>query len=145
MIIGVNYWGVLVAAAASMMIGAVWYARPVFGRVWAQLGGIKMQGKPTPANMASLLLTQFALSLLTAYILAHFVEFVHYFNGNDVTGSWLRDGVETALWGWLGFTACRLLTHDMFENRRRQLTLLNISFEAVTLVVMGVIIGWLHP
>jgi F0F1-type ATP synthase assembly protein I len=38
-----------------------------------------------------------------------------------------------------------LLTHDLFEGRRKKLTILNVAFELVTLVVMGVIIGWLHP
>jgi hypothetical protein len=137
----INYWGVLLAAVSSMVVGGVWYAQGVFGKTWASLAGIKMDGKAKSGNMAPLLLTQFAISLVTAYILAHFVVFVHYFFAD----SWLGDAVKTALWAWLGFVFCRLMTHDMFEGRRKKLTLLNGAHEVVTLVVMGLVLGWLHP
>jgi len=139
--IALNYWGILLAAVASMVIGAVWYARPVFGSTWAKLAGIKMDGKPSFKNMAPLIGIQFAASLITAYIFAHFVFFVHYYTA----ANWIKDGIDTALWAWLGFTACRLLTHDLFEGRRKKLTILNVAFELVVLVAMGTIIGWMHP
>jgi hypothetical protein len=47
----------------------------------------------------------------------------------------------TAFWAWLGFTASRIITHDAFEGRRKKLTLLTISHELVTFMVMGLIIG----
>ncbi|HSX42508.1 MAG TPA: DUF1761 domain-containing protein [Candidatus Saccharimonadales bacterium] len=139
--VDINYVGVVVAAVASMVVGGVWYARPVFGTAWAKLAGVKMDGKVTTKDMTLLMAVQFAASLLTAYILAHFVFFVHFFT----LDSWMMDAVTTALWGWLGFTATRMLSHDMFEGRRKKLTLLNLAHEAVTLVVMGAVIGWLHP
>jgi hypothetical protein len=139
--IAINYWGVLAAAAASMVVGGIWYAQGVFGKTWAQLAGIKMDSKATAKSMVPLMVTQFAVSLLTAYVLAHFVFFVHYFTQDN----WVMDGVNTALWAWLGFTACRLVTHDMFVGRRKKLTLLNCAHEVVTLIVMGLVIGWLHP
>jgi hypothetical protein len=140
--IAINYWGVLAAAVASMIVGGVWYAQGVFGKTWAKLAGLKLDGgKPTPQNMAPLLAIQFVASLVTAYILAHFVWFVHYFTQD----TWITDGINTALWVWLGFVASRLLTHDLFEGRRKKLTLLNIAHEVVTLVVMGLVIGVLHP
>lgn len=139
--VDINYWAVLLAGASSMVVGAIWYAKPVFGDIWGKLAGVKMDRKVDPKDMAMLMVTQFVISLVTAYILAHFVFFVHYFAQDN----WIRDGVYTALWAWLGFTACRLATHDMFEGRRKKLTVLNAAHEVVTLVVMGLIIGWLHP
>jgi len=124
-----------------MVVGFIWYARGVFGKTWGKLAGIKMEGRPTMANMAPLLGLTFVASLITAYILAHFVFLSHHFFG----GSWLSSGLTTAFWAWLGFTATRMLTHDLFEGRRKKLTMLNWGNELVTLVVMGLIIGWLHP
>jgi uncharacterized membrane protein YwzB len=119
----------------------VWYAKGVFGATWGKLAGVKMDRKVSGAEMTQLMMVQFAVSLLTAYVLAHFVFFVHYFTQND----WLMDGLNTALWAWIGFTATRLVSHDMFEGRRKKLTLLNCAHEVVTLAVMGLILGWLHP
>src|SRR5688572_6162360 len=33
----INYWAVLLATASSMAVGAIWYARGVFGTRWAKL------------------------------------------------------------------------------------------------------------
>jgi len=141
MVASINWWGVILATIASMAIGGIWYSQGVFGKTWAKLAGLKMDGKMTAGNMAPLLLIQFAASFITAYILAHFIFFMHHFYQDG----WIEDGLVTAIWAWLGFTAARLATHDMFEGRRKKLTALNLSHELITLVVMGLIIGVLHP
>ncbi|MEJ0073778.1 MAG: DUF1761 domain-containing protein [Candidatus Saccharibacteria bacterium] len=122
-------------------MGGIWYSQGVFGKTWGRLANLKMDGKMTSANMAPLLLIQLASSFITAYVLAHFVFVMHYF----FKDAWVTDAFVTAVWAWLGFTAARLATHDLFEGRRKKLTLLNLSHELVNLVVMGLIIGWLHP
>lgn len=141
MSVDINFWGVLLAAVSSMVVGSIWYARGVFGKTWGKLAKVKMDGKPTFANMAPPLLATFVASLVTAFILAHFVFVMHSFFG----GSWVWSGFTTAVWAWLGFTASRILTHDLFESRPLRLTALNWGNELVTLGVMGLVIGWLHP
>lgn len=141
MSVDINLVGVLVATVASMAVGGIWYSQGIFGKTWGRLAGLKMDGKVTPGNMAPLLVVQFAASFITAYVLAHFAFLSHHFFAN----SWVSDSVSTALWAWLGFTVCRLATHDMFEGRRKKLTLLNGAHELVTFLIMGLIIGWLHP
>jgi hypothetical protein len=49
--------------------------------------------------------------------------------------------VVTGLILWAGFTAARFVTHDAFEGRPWGLTLMNVSHELVTVLVMAVIIG----
>jgi len=139
--VDVNWIGVFAATLSSMVVGGIWYSNRVFGKKWAKLAGVKMGGKMTARNMAPLLVVQLLVSFITAYILAHFVFLTHSFFAN----SWLMDSVTTAFWAWLGFTAVRLLTHDMFEGRRKKLTLLNGAHELVTLLVMGLVLGLLHP
>lgn len=137
----VNYWAVLLAAASSMVVGSIWYAKGVFGETWGKLAKVDMSRKVEPSAMARLLGLTFLASLVTAYILAHFVFLAHNFFNN----SWIADALSTAFWAWAGFTATRILTHDLFEGRRAKLTALNWGNELVTVLVMALIIGWLHP
>lgn len=77
------------------------------------------------------------VSLVTAYVLAHVSYLANSFFGN----SFMQDTLTTAFWMWLGFTAARMITHDAFEQRPAKLTIMNITHELVTLLVMGAIIG----
>lgn len=135
----INYWAVLAAAAASMVVGAIWYSPSVFGDAWMKLAKVNPDSKTTTTQMTLMYIGTFIASLLTAYILAH-VTFLshHFFNNNFV-----QDALSTAFWLWLGFTAARVYVHDTFEGRRKKLTLLTISHELVTVFVMALIIGLL--
>jgi len=141
MSVDINFWGVLLAAISSMVVGSIWYAKGVFGKHWAAMAKVKMDRKPKPGEMFKMLSLTFVASLITAYVLAHVSWLAHqYFKD-----SFMHDTLSTAFWVWLGFTACRLLVHDLFEGRPKELTLLNASHELVTFLVMGVVLGWLHP
>ena len=56
-------------------------------------------------------------------------------------GSFLANALLTALILWAGFTAARMVTHDVFDRRPAGLTVLNLAHELVTLEVMAVIIS----
>lgn len=129
----VNYLAVLLAGASSMVVGSIWYAESVFGKTWQKLAKVKIgdQGMAYPLGITAL------VSLVTAFVLAHVIYLSNTFFGN----SFLQDSLTTAFWLWLGFVAARFITHDAFEHRRKKLTLMNISHELVTLLVMGLIIG----
>jgi len=140
--VDVNYWAVLLAALSSMVVGSLWYMPAGFGNLWMKLTGVKPdRSKMKPGQMAWMYVSVYIASVLTAFVLAHLTFLAHRFFGN----SWISDAVSTAFWAWLGFTAARLYVHDVFENRPGQLTLLNAAHELVTVVVMGLILGWLHP
>lgn len=138
----VNLWAVLLAAVSSMVVGALWYMPAGFGKAWVKLSGASMDRKSMgPARMAWIYGSVFVASLLSAYVLAH----VTYLGHQYFKDSYLQDALGAAFWLWLGFTAARIYVHDTFECRRKQLTLLNCAHELVTALVMGLIIGWLHP
>lgn len=137
--VSVNYWAVLLAAASSMVVGSIWYARGVFGNTWAKLAKVDMDKKVSGGQMATLMGLTFVASLVTAYVLAH----VTFLSNQFFDNSYMQDALSTAFWLWLGFTAARILTHDLFEGRRKKLTLLTWGNELVTIMLMGVIIGWL--
>lgn len=135
--VSVNYLAVFLAAASSMVVGSIWYSQSVFGKMWAKLAKIKMDRNAKGSEMVILLGGTFLASLITAYVVAHVAFLSHHFFNN----SFLQDAVTTAFWLWLGLTAARIFVHDSFETRPRRLTLLTVSHELVTLLIMGLIIG----
>jgi hypothetical protein len=131
----VNFLAVIAAMISSMVVGSIWYAQSVFGREWIKLAKIDMK-KDRDSVWRPIAITM-VVSLITAYVLAHVAYLSNQFFGN----SFLQDSLSTAFWMWLGFTAARFITHDAFEDRPPKLTLINISHEAVTIMLMGLIIG----
>ncbi len=139
MSVEINWWAVVLATVSSMIVGSIWYARSVFGKTWMKLTKQNEKSMAMGKGAAPALVATVALSFITAYVLAHIAFLSHKFFNN----SFFVDAVATAFWVWLGFTAARMVTHDLFEHRPVKLTVLNAAHELVTLVVMGAIIGWL--
>lgn len=135
MSVEVNYLAVFLAMVSSMVVGAVWYSKAVFGASWMKM--VKLDEKTMQKDAAKAISVTIVVSFLTAFVLAHMSYLAHRFYGN----SFLQDSLTTAFWLWLGFTAARFITHDAFERRRKKLTLINIAHELVTLEVMALIIG----
>ncbi len=133
----INYWAVLLAAISSMVVGSIWYMPKVFGDSWMKLSGTKPDKNMSQSKMATMYGLTFVASLVTAYVLAH----VAYLSNQFFHHTLLQDALSTAFWLWLGFTAARLLVHDLFEGRRKKLTILNALHELVTVLVMALIIG----
>lgn len=135
MSVEINWLAVILAALSTMVVGTVWYSRNVFGTKWMKLVGMTdaKAGKGAGKAIAITVI----VSLITAYVLAH----VTYLSNNYFGNSFVQDALTTAFWVWLGFTAARIITHDAFEQRPTQLTVMNIAHEFVTFMVMGLIIG----
>lgn len=135
----VNYLGVFLAMASSMVVGSIWYAKGVFGTEWAKM--VKLTDKQMEQDAAKAIGVTVVVSLITAYVLAHVAFISNKFFGH----SFLQDSLSTAFWLWLGLTAARMITHDAFERRQTKLTVMNVAHEFVTIMVMGLIIGILKP
>ncbi|WP_344373305.1 DUF1761 domain-containing protein [Agromyces tropicus] len=135
----INYWAVLLATLSSMLVGTVWYARGVFGTRWATLAKVDMDRAASTAVMP--IVVTVLVSFVTAWVLAGASTIAWHFYG----GSYLMSALFTAIILWAGFTAARVITHDVFEGRPSSLTILNIAHELVTVVVMAIIIGVWPP
>src|ERR1700755_2415283 len=95
----INYPAVFVSALAYWMLGAVWYSPILFERSFIALKAwTPEQGEAArAASHAGEIGAALAISLLTAYVLAHFVKFTGAETG--------RSGVLAGFWLWLGFVA----------------------------------------
>lgn len=123
----INYFAVLVAAAINMAVGAFWYSRGVFGSRWSKLIGIKFEEMQKRGNQG--IYVSVITSLVTAFILAHFVRYAG--------STSFSDGLVTGFWLWLGFVATMLASAYMFEGRPWKLWQINAGYWLVVLMVNG--------
>lgn len=131
----VNIWGVILAAVSSMVVGMIWYAKPVFGKDWQKMA--KLSDKDMQEWAPFALVVAFGSSLVMAYVLAHFSYLAHSFLGN----SFFQDTLMTGLWAWVGFQGLRMFMHDQFERRRKKLSVINAGNDLLTILVMAALIG----
>lgn len=131
----VSVWAVLLATVSSMVVGTVWYSRPVFGKYWMKASGHDEESMST-GSAAPIIIT-IVVSFITAWVLAGVAAIAQRFYHGD----FLTNTLLTALILWAGFTAARMITHDAFDRRPWGLTMLNIAHELVTLEIMALIIG----
>lgn len=126
----VNLVFVVVAAAANMVLGALWYSPILFAKQWTALTG-KTDMTPGEGAVIGYVVAAIA-SLITAYVLAHFLDYTQ-------ADTWM-EGVVTAFWIWVGFVFTSFVTQYMFEGRRKQLLAINSGYVLVGLVIMSVIL-----
>jgi Protein of unknown function (DUF1761) len=130
----VNLIGVLLATLSSMVIGSVWYAKPVFGNTWMKLVGLTdkdfKEMKWTP--MVAMVLR----AVTAAYALAYLAFVANSFYGNSFLQDSLKLGVMVSV-----LVVPTMIMHDLFEGRRRKLSLINGAHEFVTIMVMALVIG----
>lgn len=131
----INIWAVLLATLSSMLVGALWYSKALFGARWVELARVD-ESRLQSTAVGAYIVTIFA-SFLTAAVLAGSVAIAQEFYG----GSFFLNSLITALILWIGFTAARFLTHDAFERRPAALTTMNLGYELVTILVMAAILG----
>ena len=130
----VNFLAVLAAGVASMLVGWLWYSPMLFGNLWMKLSGVKMpSGSEMKTAMMRGYIVGFLLSLLTAYVLSHFVDYT----GATTTA----EGAATAFWVWLGFTAPLMMGSVLWEGKPLKLWFLNAGNNLVTLLIMGMIVA----
>lgn len=129
---GVNYLAVLVAAAAYFIIGAVWYAKPVFGKAWMEGIG-KTEEQVKAAFSPWKLVWAFVGSFIAAYGLARVLSWM--------TPVDMYAGVVVGLIASVCFVLAAMTINDIMESRPTKLTVVNVLYHVFGFVVMGIIIG----
>lgn len=134
----INYPAVVVATVAHFIIGGLWYGL-LFGNKFIALMGWSQEKLNQVASQSHTkeYLAAFSSSLVTCYVLAHFVQYTKARSA--------LDGVQTAFWLWLGFIVTTQLSTVVFEERKPGLYLLNIGYQFVACAVAGVIVTLWKP
>jgi len=126
-----NLVGVVAATIVSFVIGAVWFAPQVFGKMWMMSLGKTEDWWKKNRNRSVVL--GFLANLLTAYLLGVFVKSLG-------SANW-ADGAEVAFIAWLAFPASIHFTSWVFEGRANRLFGIDFVHSLVIFLVMGAILG----
>jgi len=135
MVPDINYWAVVLATLSSMVVGSIWYTPKVFGNYWMHAAGVKPSGNARDA------IGPIALTLVVSFVTAWVLAGAAFISWKFYGGGFFANSVITGLILWAGFTAARFATHDAFDRRPAGLSVLNISHELVTILIMSLIIG----
>lgn len=137
--VDINLWAVLLSGVSSMVVGMVYYADGVLGKQWKKLA--KIDGKRFERDMPKVMPLMFVAALLTAYVVAYVTFLYHAF----FLGSWIGAGIATSLILWLGVAATTVYIHNAVDQRPSQLSAISLGNRLLSLLAMGLILGWLHP
>lgn len=120
---------IVVAAAASFVVGGLWYSPVLFGRAWQRLCGLS--DEQLKGGAGSVFAVAFACALVEAAMLAAFIGPAPGVGFAALAG---------ALAG-IGWVAPGFLVTYGFERRPRALALIDGGYHVVTLTTMGAVLG----
>ena len=127
----INWLAVIVAAILSMVVGFVWYSKPVFLIPW--LKGIgKEESFTQEANP-----TTFVFAFVSAIIEAIFVSFLLGTMGSTT----LVSGLTAGFMIWLGFVFTTHWVNDLFSRRSFGFTLITSGYHLIMLLIMGALLA----
>jgi len=129
--IPINYWAVLVAAIAKMIVGAIWYSPPLFATPWRTL--VNISEADMKASLGRAMAVDFIASLVMAFVLVHAVVYA----GAATLGT----GAAVGFFNWLGFVAAVTIAQVTYERRPFRLFLINNGALLISLLVMGAILA----
>jgi hypothetical protein len=132
----VNWWAVLTATVVSFILGGVWYAPSVFGRIGLTEAEKIPQGheRYDDRNIQLIFVIAFLFQWLTASLLAAVL-------GPNAT---IREGVIVGLLIGCFFVATALGISSIFDKRPVVRIFVNGSFHIVSITIMGGLLGALH-
>lgn len=125
----VNYLAALVAALAYFAIGALWYARPVFGNAWMRAIGMDPdRASPSPILFIGTGIAFFAMAVTLAAI------------ARTIGTTDLVDGLILGLFAGVGIGAAQIWVNAAYEQRPAALFWINGLNVVVGYTVMAVIV-----
>ncbi len=132
--VDINYLAVVVSALVAFILGGLWYSPILFGNAWMKYSKMseKDMKKAKGKGMGKMYFIGFLMSLITSYILAHFVQYVGV--------ATFSDALELAWWIWLGFIAPISLGVVLWEGKPFKFYLINVAYQLVSLAVMSEIL-----
>jgi hypothetical protein len=136
--VDINYFSLVLAGVASMIVGFIWYSPMLFGNSWMKLSGYTADSlKKAQKEMGKWYGISFVLSLISAYVLSHIMILSENFFGY----SQLSTGLTTAFWMWLGFVMPVQLTDQIFGSKKWKLFIINTGYQLTALLLMAVIVA----
>jgi uncharacterized protein DUF1761 len=134
---GINFWAVLSAAIASMILGFLWYSPLLFAKPWMRLMGVDSNDKAKLAEMqkdaGKLYAISFLASVVAAVVLGKFI--------NITSVNTIPYGMKVGFAVWVGFVATVQLTGSLFSKQPTLLFVINTGYQLVCYLAMGAILA----
>jgi hypothetical protein len=129
-----NYWAVLAAAVAVLVLGWLWYSPLLFFKPWMRLRGMDPVAAMAGAKMpAGKLLIELVRCLVLAYVIARFMAML------GVSG-WMG-AVHLGLFLWIGFPVILLAGSVLWENVPWKVAAIHAGDWLVKLLVIPIVVS----
>jgi hypothetical protein len=119
---------VLLAAIINVIVGTIWYAPMVFGKMWQKEVGLKKSQMNT-RNMMTATIASFICYLIFAYI---------FFLLPGIFAGTLNTTIMYIVILWIAFVVSIRLSHYAYEQRTPTFFLITIFHDLVSLLAMGI-------
>ena len=126
----VNWLAVVICAASSLVLGAIWYSPPLFANAWQRAAALSDE-KASSGNMAMIFGLAFLLSLIAAAVFAMFL-------GTQMS---LAAATAAGFSAGLCWVAASYGISYLFERRPLALWLINGGYHTVQFTLFGLILG----
>jgi hypothetical protein len=126
-----NWAAIAVAVVSLMVVSSVWYLKPVTGKWWMEDLGLtdeKVQANASWSMFAWPIGTGLVSAIAIALLLLNI-------------GGGAAEGVAVGAVTGLGIAAMALIPHYIFGVQPKRLMVINAAQTAVTLTIMGLILG----
>jgi hypothetical protein len=132
MFAGTNWLGVVICVVAAILVGFVWYSKPLFLNPWlAGIGkGPEFVQRPNPMN--------YVITIVAAFVEALFLD-TFFVRIMGATGA--AAGALAGLIVWIGFVATTSAANAAFGARGWKVWGIEAGNHMVTLVLMGIILS----
>ena len=128
----VNFLSVVVSAAIYWILGALWYSKIIFGKLWMKnIGKTEEQVKEGFSYMA------FIWSFIWSFVAAYGIARLMVWTGGHTVG----DGILIGLLAGVCFVLAVMVINNLFERRPKSLLVINASYHTIALMIAGIVIG----
>ena len=136
----INVVAVLVATAATFVLGFIWYAK-LFAKPWTKEMGYDPNMRPDGKTMAKGMALMVIGNFLFAWVLAFYLGGWKFIPGTAELGT-LSFAINSALSVWIGFFVPVHLSRVVWEKHSWKLFFINSGYHLVATGVVALILAY---
>lgn len=136
-----NYTGILLAAVAAWIFGAIYYT--ALSRPWLAAQGKTME--QCKAEQVTKSKVTFYLPFVLSFVGAFIMGIVLYGILTHTGLFTARGGAISGAFCWLGFVLTTTTINNAYQGQRWSLTAIDALHWLFVLMIIGAIVGWMGP
>lgn len=127
-----NWLAILVAALAYFMLGAIWYSKALFGKLWIKSTGIDMSRPDAKKGVGGIMAFTFLLEFVTCIGLGILV--------NRLMLNGVTSGIKWGLFTGVCFSAIAISISYLYQSKPTVLSVIDAGYHIVGSVIATVIL-----